>query len=165
MTFFDLHDRWAIANRLLAIIVTVLTMIVSLPLSIKTLQQGGGPWGFGVVGLHILLPLNTYIFFAIPAFLHNKRTQWLAFITAHLVSLAVGITGFVMFPILPKSILLVPISLAAASVIFWKRLPLFLWIMLVLAITANVLLLKWELDFGRSLPIIQIFESVSSVEP
>jgi hypothetical protein len=35
--------------------------------------------------------------------------------------------------------------------------------MIALALIANILLLKWEIEFGRILPLLQLFESSESV--
>ncbi len=165
MAFSDVHGKWILANRILAIGLIVFTFSVSIPLSIRSYLQHGGPWGFGIIGLHILLPLCTYILFAVAALLRNEEYQWKMFIAAHLVSLYVGLIGFLIFPILPKSVLLIPAILAVVGIFSRKLLPVYLCVMLSLGVAANIVLLKWELDFGRRLPIIELFHSVSAPEP
>jgi hypothetical protein len=165
MAFFDAKNGRIIVNRVLAIVLITLTVVVSAPLSIKTYQEGGGPWGFGVIGLHILVPLCTYILFAVSALLNNKRYQWTTFVAAHLVSLWVGLLAFLIFPILPKSILLVPALLAVVGILNKRRMSLYLCLMLTLGVAANALLLKWEFDFKRTFPIIELFQHITKSEP
>jgi len=164
MTIVDIPDKWVIANHVLAVMLVVLTLSVSVPLTISIYQRGGGPWGFGVIGLHVLLPLSAYILFSIAAFIGDPRAGRSMFIVAHIITLCVGLTGFYLFPLLPKTMLLAPLALAVAGIVSRKRFQTLLFIMLLLGIIANIVLLKWEFEFGRTFPIIEIFQSSPAVD-
>ncbi|MFN6090617.1 MAG: hypothetical protein ACK47E_17870 [Cyclobacteriaceae bacterium] len=45
-------NKWAGAALIL------LSILVAIPLTIKTICTNGGTWGFGIIGLAILLPLD-----------------------------------------------------------------------------------------------------------
>lgn len=149
-----------LVNRIMAVILLVLVMMVSLPLTIRTYDTGGGPWGFGMIGLHVLLPLNAYLLFAIAAIVAGDKTRWHLFIAAHVISLMIGLVTFYVFPILPKMFLLIPALLATIGILNRRHLHAYLCVMIVLAIIANTLLLKWELDFNRTIPLIELLKPV-----
>ncbi len=165
MDSFRIQEGWKVVNKLLSIVLIVLTIAVSLPLSITTYKEAGGPWGFGIVGLHILLPLTMYVLFAVPAFLKVDVYQRTMFIAAHVVTVCTGFVGFLLFPLAPKLLLLIPVMLAVAGIYHKRRLTLYISVMLILGIAANVVLMKWELDFGRSLPIVSLFQESPNVDP
>jgi hypothetical protein len=153
------EEKLQFATRFLAVLLLILTLVVSAPLTIRICRDGGGPWGFGIVGLHILLPLNTYVLFSLAGLLKNVRGRWWIFVAAHGVSVGVGLISFFIFPVLPKALLLIPLGLALLSIIGRKRFTLLLMVMLALGSAANVVLLKWEIEFGRTLPVIELFQS------
>jgi hypothetical protein len=150
--------------RALAFLLILLTMIVSIPLSIRTYRDNGGPWGFGIIGLHLLLPLNAYILFAVTALFREGQYQRMMFIGAHAVSLLVGSIAFIVFPILPAWLLLVPALVAMLSIFDRKHFTVYLMVLLILAVVANLILLKWEFDFSRTIPILEIFRSAPVTE-
>lgn len=84
------------------------------------------------------------------------------FVVAHGLCLAVGMVGFIIFPILPKAWLALPLLLALLSMFNRKWVHIFLFISLLLATAANVALLKWQFDFGHTVPIIEVFQPVTS---
>lgn len=158
------ENRTQIVLKVLAILLLILTLLVSVPLTIRIWREEGGPWGFGIIGLHILLPLNAYLLFSWAALVRNPTFRWWIFLGAHGVSVVIGIIGFFLFPVMPKALLLIPLALALASVIGKKRISIFLALMLLLGATANTVLLKWELEFGRTFPIIELFRSPREVD-
>lgn len=149
-------------TRVLGVLLVVLSVAVSIPLTLRTWMEQGGPWGFGIVSLPVLLPLSFLILFGIAAL----PAQWVRrreyFIGAHLVSLVVGITSFLMFPVYPALLMVIPVALASIGIVSKRYLRFFLLLMIVLPIIANLLLFKWEVDFGRTLPLLQFFESTTS---
>lgn len=141
----------------LASVLIVLLIAVSIPLTLKIIREAGGPWGFGIVGLHILIPLNFYFIFAAAAFLKNSASKRSLFIIAHVVTVGLGLVTLFIFPVLPRLFLIIPVVLAVVGIADRKRLNLYLFLMIGLGIVANIVLLKWELDFGRTIPIIGLF--------
>ena len=158
MPLSDQRSRWTLINKILAIMLMLLTVMVGMPLAIKTYIEAGGPWGFGIIGLHVLLPLNAYLLFAISALVTGEKNQWRLFVSGHLVSLCIGLVRFFVFPVLPKALLLIPALLAIISILNRKNLHIYLCLMILLAVIANVVLLKWELDFDRTIPLLELFQ-------
>ena len=152
-------------TRLVGIILIVLSLTVSVPLVFITWQEGGGAWGFGIIGLPVLLPLSAYILFGIAAVPRNIARQRKLFIGAHLVTLGTGLTSLYFFPVYPALFVVIPVLLATVGIMSRKRFKLYLLLMISLAIAANLILLKWEFDFGRTLPILQLFESTDGPDP
>ncbi|HEU5292445.1 MAG TPA: hypothetical protein VFU05_17480 [Cyclobacteriaceae bacterium] len=142
----------------------LLILAVSLPLTIITFQNSGGPWGFGIIGLSVLIPLNFYFIFSIAAFVNNSQRQRQIFVVGHFITVGIGFVTFIIFQIVPVQLLLCAIVLALIGIFDKKRMSMYLRLMNALAIVANILLLKWELDFGRSIPIIELFQSANAVE-
>lgn len=145
-------------NKAAGLLLILLSISVTISLTIKTFVTGGGTWGFGIVGIPILLPLSAYLLFGIAGWINNESLQRKIFITAHLVTLSIGLISLIIFPVYPKAFVLIPLSLAILSMVSKNRFKYFLLIMILLAIVANILLLKWEIDFDRTLPIFQLFE-------
>lgn len=145
-------------NKLAGIVLILLSILVSIPMTIKTLQHDGGPWAFGVVGLSILIPLSTYLSFGIAGMINKEAKQWTAFIVSHLITVSTGIVSLISFPVYPKIIVVIPIVLAILGIVNKKTFRFYLFSMLLLAIAANIALLNWEFDFGRSFPLFQLFE-------
>lgn len=145
-------------NKAAGLLLILLSISVTISLTIKTFVTGGGTWGFGIVGIPILLPLSAYLLFGIAGWINNESLQRKIFITAHLVTLSIGLISLIIFPVYPKAFVLIPLSLAILSMVSKNRFKYFLLLMILLAIVANILLLKWEIDFDRTLPIFQLFE-------
>lgn len=145
-------------NKAAGLLLILLSISVTISLTIKTLVTGGGTWGFGIIGIPILLPLSAYILFGIAGWIKNKALQRKIFITAHGVTLSIGLISLIIFPVYPKAFVVIPVSLAILSVVSRNNFEYLLLTMILLAIVANILLLKWEIDFNRTLPIIQLFE-------
>lgn len=152
-------------NWVTGIILIMFSCIVTIPLTIKTFFDGGGIWGFGVIGVPILLPLSAYILFGIAGVVKDEVIQNKVFVAAHAVTLTIGIVSLLVFPLYPIPFILIPVTLAALGIVNKTYYKYYLVIMILLAVVANILLLKWEMDFGRSLPIIQLFQSSNSVLP
>lgn len=150
-------------HGILAVVLILLTIVVSLPLTIRTLQVGG-TWGFDIIGLHILLPLNASAAFSIPGLLRGGNSLWRTFWASHLLVLTTGVIASLVFPVLPFYVYIFPIALSAVSLLNKRLFPTFLIIVLLLGIIANVVLLKWEFDFDRTLPLLQLFQSSSAFE-
>lgn len=140
-----------------SILLIILSISVAIPLTIKTVDEGGGAWGFGVIGLPLLLPLSGYILFGFAGIFRREIAQRKIFLTAHMATLVTGFVSFSILPIYPAVFALIPFMLFVASAVDRKHLKYYLLIMVVLSITANLLLLKWELDFHRTLPLLQLF--------
>ncbi len=145
-------------NKAAGLLLILLSISITISLTIKTFVTGGGTWGFGVVGIPILLPLSGYVLFGIAGWINNEAVQRKVFITAHLVTLSVGLITLIIFPVYPKAFVLIPLSLAIFGMLSQNKFKYFLLLMILLAIVANILLLKWEIDFNRTLPIFQLFQ-------
>jgi hypothetical protein len=150
-------DKIRLLNMAGGILLIILSLTVSIPLAIKTYLDGGGPWGFGMVGLSILIPLGFYIFFGITALISVDHYQRKAFIVTQLMILGIGVLTLFFFPVYPVFFVGIPLLFAVAGLISRSKYKYYLLLMIVLATLANGLLLKWELDFDRSIPIIQLF--------
>lgn len=146
-----------ILNKAAGLLLILLSISVTISLTIKTFVTGGGTWGFGIVGIPILLPLSAYIIFGIAGWIENEALKRKIFITAHWVTLSIGLISLIIFPVYPKVFVLIPLSLAILSMVSKDRFEYLLLTMILLAIVANILLLKWEIDFNRTLPIFQLF--------
>lgn len=165
MMAFQKKTTLIFVNRVMAITLILLVTMVSLPLTISTYETGGGPWGFGMIGLHVLLPLNAYLVFAIAALVAAEKARWYLFIAGHVISITIGLISFYVFPVLPKVLLLNPALLAIVGILNKKHLNAYLCVMIVLAVVANIVLLKWELDFDRTIPLIDLLKPVPQIEP
>lgn len=139
-----------------SIALILLSVAVTIPLTIRTIREGGGSWGFGVIGLPILLPLSAYILFGIAGALPKDQPQWKAFLLAHIITLLIGFVTLALIPIYPGVFALVPLTLFILGLLHKKRFRFYLLLMITLALVANILLLKWELDFHRGLPIVDL---------
>lgn len=146
-------------------VLIALTVLVVLPLTIKILTEGGGMWGFNVIGLPELLPLCAYLLFGIAGMLPSRDHQRNIFIAAHCLTIIVGVTSLFFIPVYPFKLALIPLMLAVVGIFSRSKFKYFLVLMILLGILANGLLLKWELDFHRSLPIVELFRSQQSIEP
>lgn len=89
MMAFQKKTTLIFVNRVMAITLILLVTMVSLPLTISTYETGGGPWGFGMIGLHVLLPLNAYLVFAIAALVAAEKARWYLFIAGHVISITI----------------------------------------------------------------------------
>lgn len=145
-------------NKIAGLILIILSFTIAIPLTIKTIETGGGPWGFGVIGLPILLPLSTYFLFGITGIMNqNEERQRKLFIASQIISFATGIISYTIFPVLPWIVILVPLIVGIVSIANKKNFSYYVAVMIWLPIAANILLLKWEFDFGRTLPLFQLF--------
>jgi hypothetical protein len=145
--------------KILSVFLILLSVLVSIPLSIKVAMEGGGPWGFEVVSLAVLVPLNAYIFFGLAGLIGEKNKQRRIFIIAHAITIVCGLIGLFTFPVYPIWIPLIPSGLAIAGIISYKNYSFFLLIMILLGLAANIILLAWEIEFGRAVPLFQLFLS------
>lgn len=152
-------------NRITGVILILLSSTVVVPLTIKTIETGGGPWGFGIIGLPVLLPLSAYLLFGLAGVVSGDARQRNLFITAHFVTIIVGLGSLLVFPFYPAFFALIPIVLAILGISNKKYFRHYLLAMMFLAIVANILLLKWELDFGRAIPLLQLFQPSGSINP
>ena len=116
-----------------------------------------------MIGLPLLLPLNCYLLFALVALLKKEENQRKGFMLSHLVTLSVGLIAYFLMPLYPKGILLIPVLLAIFGIFDKARLYYYLLAMILLAIIANALLLKWEFEFHRTVPILQLFQSTENI--
>jgi hypothetical protein len=146
-------------NRIAGVCLILLSILITLPLTIKTIVTNGGTWGFGMIGLAILLPLNTYVLFGIAGLINDLHRQQILFILSHVLSIIIGLAALFIFPLYPMIIVAVPIALSMVSFLDSKHFGYYLFLMITLAILANAILLKWEIDFGRSIPLLQLFQS------
>jgi hypothetical protein len=152
-------------NRILGFGAILLSIAVAIPLTIKVVAEGGGPWGFEIVSLAILVPLSCYLLFGIAGILKDTDGQKKIFILGHALTITTGIGGYFIFPVYPFWVAVVPIGLAVAGIFSHKKFAWFLLGMIVLAIFFNIVLLKWELDFGRTLPLLQLFQTTTNPNP
>ncbi|MGC1243980.1 MAG: hypothetical protein WA874_20485 [Chryseosolibacter sp.] len=152
-------------TRLSGAILIILSLTVSVPLVIHTWQNKGGPWGFGIIGLPVLIPLAAYILFGVAGMIRNEASRRKVFVSAHVVTLITGLITLAIFPVYPVAFAVIPVLLATAGIINKKHFRIFLLMMIVLAIAANILLLKWELEFGRTIPVLQLFQNHSHPDP
>lgn len=146
-------------NRFLGSVLILLTCTVSVPLSILTFQTHGGPWGFGVIGLPVLLPLTAYSLFGLAPWFKKEATQRRIFLAAHVITIVTGVSSIFIFPVYPLGVAVIPLALAVLGFVDKRHLLYYLFLMIVLAIVANALLLHWEIEFGRTLPLFQLFQS------
>jgi hypothetical protein len=167
MFFTSKFSRMSIQriNRIVGIILVLLSGTVVVPLTIKTIETGGGPWGFGIVGLPLLLPLSAYFLFGLAGMVSGEARQRNLFITAHVVTIIVGLGSLFIFPFYPALFALLPIALAVLSIRNKKYFRHYLLAMMLLAIAANILLLKWELDFGRTIPLLELCQLSGNINP
>lgn len=147
------------ATRATSIILIALSLVVAIPLSIMTYQDNGGPWGFGIIGLPILIPLSFYILFGFVGLIRREDYQRKWFVITLGITFLIGMVMLVILPVYPVAIVLVPLVLSAFGMLSHARFKYYLIFMLVLGIAANIMLLKWEVDFNRNLPIIQLFSA------
>jgi hypothetical protein len=145
-------------NRVVGSTVIVLSLTVSIPLTIKVFLDRGGPWGFGIIGFPILIPLSFYILFGMVGLIRTDELQRKAFIATHFVTFGIGAVVLFIFPVYPTLFVFIPLILAVLGLISHSRYKYFLMFMLLLATIANGVLLKWEFDFHRPVPIIQLFQ-------
>ncbi|NOS57093.1 MAG: hypothetical protein HOP37_12675 [Cyclobacteriaceae bacterium] len=150
-------------NKWAGAVLILLSILVTIPLTIKTISTNGGTWGFGIIGLAILLPLDAYVIFGVAGLLNSQDKQQLLFRIGHLFSVSIGVIGLIIFPLFPFAVAIVPVVLSMFSFLDKKHFRFYLLLMIVLALTANGLLLKWELDFGRAIPFFQLFQTEASM--
>ena len=146
-------------NRIFGIVLILLTLSVGIPLTIQFVISLWGNSGFGIIGPPILLPVNACALFAVITFLERDedRVRTL-FVRSHLITIAAAILGYIVFPKIPIVLIVIPIVLAALGIMDKKDLKYHILTMILLAIIANVILLKWEFDFDRTLPLIELFK-------
>src|SRR5689334_10427721 len=96
-------------NKICGVACITLTVLVAIPLTVKTIMEGGGPWGFEIVGLAILVPLSGYFLFGIAGCFQDDEKQRRLFIVAHVVTIITGIMGYFTFPIYPIWVALIPL--------------------------------------------------------
>jgi hypothetical protein len=152
--------RVEITNRIIGGLLIVLSLAVSIPLTLKVYLDGGGTWGFGVIGFPVLIPLSFYILYGVTALIRPDNRQRKAFIACHFISFAASAVSMFMFPVYPTLLVSVPLLLAVFGLMSIGRYKYYLLSMQLFAIIANVVLLKWEFDFHRSLPVIELIASV-----
>lgn len=162
---YSMHRVTDLPVKVLSIVLLVLSIAVSVPLTVVTWRSGGGPWGFGIVGLPVLIPLSAYLLFGIAGLAKQEVVQREWFIGAHLITLIAGIAGLFMFPVYPVFVAVIPVLLATVGIIDKRHFKALLLLMISLAIVANIVLLKWEVDFHRALPLLQLFERSGFAEP
>lgn len=153
----ELNRVFMVLLRVSGAVLILLSITVSIPLLIHTYREGGGPWGFGVIQIPVLLPLSAYVLFGVAGFVRQRSDQRKYFIAAHVVTLLVGLISLYVFPVYPVFLTLIPLFLATFGIINKEHFQFYLLLMIWLAIVANILLLKWELEFGRSIPVLQFF--------
>ncbi|MFZ6012159.1 MAG: hypothetical protein ACOYXT_17590 [Bacteroidota bacterium] len=140
-------------------VVILLSLAVAIPLTIKVYLDKGGPWGFGIIGFPILIPLSFCILFGLVGLIRSDAWQRKAFMAAHLITFVIGAIVLFIFPVYPALLVSIPLFLALIGLLSRSKFRYCLSLMLFLTMMSNVLLLKWELDFHRSIPIIQLFAS------
>lgn len=160
-----MESKIKLANRIAGIVVIILSLTVSIPLCIKIYLDGGGPWGFGIIGFPILIPLSFYILFGMTGLIQSDLFQRKAFIITHFITFGIGTIVLFVFPVYPALLVSIPLLLAVVGLISHSKYKYYLLLMMVLAVLATGLLLKWELDFHRSIPIIQLFEANEITAP
>jgi hypothetical protein len=143
-------------NKAVALFLAILLVLVAIPLTIITITTNGGTLGFGIMGLPILLPLCTYLFTTVVPFVKGRKQQRILFITSQIITLVTGLASFFIFPIFPILILAIPVVLGIVDILDKSRQQYYLLLMLVLPSIANVILLIWEFDFGRTFPLFQL---------
>jgi hypothetical protein len=155
-----MEHRIEIVNRIVGALLIVLSLVVVIPLTIKVYLDSGGTWGFGVIGFPVLIPLSFYIFYGVTALIRPDNRQRSAFVVSHFVSFTVSAVSMFMFPVYPTLLVSVPLLLAVFGLMSIGRYRYYLLLMQLFAIISNILLMKWEFDFHRSVPIIELFASV-----
>jgi hypothetical protein len=153
-----MENKIKLVNSVAGIVVIILSLAVSIPLTIKIYLDEGGPWGFGIIGFPILIPLSFYILFGITGLIRSDIYQRRAFIITHFITFGIGAIVLFIFPVYPTLIVAIPLLLAVIGLISQSQYKYWLFLMMILAVAANGLMLKWEFDFHRSLPIIQLFQ-------
>jgi hypothetical protein len=149
-----------VALKTLGLLLILATIAVSIPLLLKTWWTDGGTWGFGMVGVPILLPLSLYIFFGAAAFGGERQKQLT--MLAHILSISAGLTTMLIFPLYPKGVIILPVVLAVLTMLSTNGVKYYLIAMIILGLAANILLLIWELDYGRAVPVLQLFQGFAS---
>ncbi len=146
-------------NRVFGIVLVLLTLSVGIPLTIQFIISFFGTSGFGIIGPPILFPLNASVLFAVITFLEadGERLRTL-FVRSHLITIAAALIGYVVYPKIPIVLIIIPFVLAALGTLDKKDLKYHILVMMLLAIISNMILLKWEFDFDRTLPLIQLFK-------
>jgi hypothetical protein len=86
-------------NAVAGALLILLSLAVSIPLTIKVYIDGGGPWGFGIIGFPILVPLSFYILFGCVGLIRTEMWQRKIFIATHFVTVAVGVITLFIFPL------------------------------------------------------------------
>lgn len=153
------------SNKVSGLVLILLSVLVSVPLTILTIRSGGGTWGFGMIGLPVLLPLCAYALFGIAPLIRDERDQWRIFIGTQVITLAIGIVSLLLFKLYPRLIIAIPITLAIISFASRKHFRQMLLIMILLGCVANIMLLKWEIDFGRTVPLVQLLLPQPEMNP
>jgi hypothetical protein len=152
-------------NLILGAVLIALSILVSIPLMLKTFRDGGGPWGFGFIELPVLIPLSLYVLFGIAGLVLREKQQRNVFIAGHLITGSAGMFMLFLFPVFPAFVPIMPLTLALFGLLSYSSYRYYLFIMLVLGVIANGLLLKWELDFHRSVPVVELFETSEKKVP
>jgi hypothetical protein len=154
-----------VLNKITGIVSILLSILVVIPLTVKAITEGGGPWGFEIVSLAILVPLSCYLLFGIAGVIANEELQRKYFIAAHILTIVTGVGGYFIFPVYPFWVAIVPIGLAVAGIASHRKFTYFLLVMMGLSIIFNIVLMKWELDFGRTIPLFQLFQASDGFNP
>ena len=146
-------------NRVFSIVLILLTLSIGIPLTIQFIITLFGKSGFGIIGPPILFPLNTSVMFAVITFLESDEDRLRTlFVKSHLITIAAALLGYIVYPKIPIVLIVIPFVLAALGALDKKDLKYHILVMMLLAIISNVILLKWEFDFDRTLPIIELFK-------
>ena len=145
-------------NRIFGIVLILLTVAVGIPLTIQFIVSLFGNSGFGIIGPPILFPLNASVLFALITFVTEEEDRLrVLFVRSHLVTVAGALVGYAIYPKIPIVLIIIPIVLAALGTFDKKDLKYPILTMILLAIIANVILLKWEFDFDRTVPVVELF--------
>ncbi len=139
------------------ILLVLATVLVSLPLTILTVIDKGGPLGFETMGLAVLVPLCAYIFFGISGLPREFLTRRKLFMIAHGVSILSGVVYSIIFPVYPITIVLIPMAFATFGIVDKRNTTYYLLFMQSLGVTANAVLLFWELKAAKNIPLFDLF--------
>ena len=137
-----------LVNKISGVMAILLSITVAIPLTIKVMNEGGGPWGFEIISLAVLVPLSCYLFFGVAGMMNDDNRQRQLFVFTNLLTVGVGLVGYFVFPLYPLYTTLVPIGLAVGGVFSGKQFKWFLLVMIFITIYVNAALLKWELDLS-----------------
>jgi hypothetical protein len=152
-----------VIGKILGGIVIFLSVTVSLPLIMLTIRTQGWTWGFGMAGIPVLLPLSGYLIFGIVPFLRNDDRRITLFLLGHIVVLAFGLGSVLLFHLYPTYLIFPPLILSVLSILDRRRWKFYIVVCMIFCIVLNVLFLKWEFDFGRTLPLMRLFQTEGEI--